>query len=163
MPRSLSGLCIFLVSASPFCMAAAPATLPGAEALAELKAGKRDTAEALWWGFKPDDATDAVQAAINSGAKRVVVPYVGQPWIVRPLRLRSHLELIFEPGVMLLAKKGEFRGGGDSLLSAFDKEDITIRGYGAILRMRKTDYQHPPYARGMADGNRVLRLPAGAR
>ncbi len=47
MFRSLSELCIFLVSVSPTCMAAPPATLPGAQALAELKAGKRDTAEAL--------------------------------------------------------------------------------------------------------------------
>jgi hypothetical protein len=147
MPRSLSGLCILLFSLSPLCIAAPPTTSSGAEAIGELKSGKRDTAEALWWGFNRDDATDALQSAIDSGAKRVVVPYVGQPWIVRPLRLRSHLELVFEPGVMLLAKKGEFQGGGDSLLSAFDKEDITIRGYGAILRMHKTDYQHAPYKR----------------
>jgi hypothetical protein len=147
MRRSLSGLCILLFLLSPLSRAAAPSAFPGAAAIAELKAGKRDTADVLWWGFEPDDATDALQAAIDSGAKRVVVPYVGQPWIVRPVRLRSHLELVFEPGVMLLAKKGEFRGGGDSLLSGFDKEDITIRGYGASLRMRKTDYQHPPYTR----------------
>jgi hypothetical protein len=115
--------------------------------IAEVKSGKRATADASWWGFNPIDATDALQAAIDSGAKKVVVPYKGRPWIVRPLRLRSHLELIFQPGVMLLAKKDEFRGGGDSLLAATDQEDIKIKGPGAILRMRKTDYQHPPYAR----------------
>jgi Right handed beta helix region len=116
-------------------------------AIAEVKSGKRATADASWWGFNPTDATDALQAAIDSGAKKVVVPYKGRPWIVRPIRLRSHLELSFEPGVMLLAKKGEFRGGGDCLLMAMDQEDIKIKGPGAILRMHKTDYQRPPYAR----------------
>ena len=104
-------------------------------------------ADALRLAFDPVDSTAALQAAIDSGARRVTFPYVGRPWIVRPIRLRSHLELVLEPGVMLLAKKGEFRGGGDSLLSAFGMEDLTIRGYGAVLRMRKEDYQHAPYSR----------------
>ena len=145
--RTLFGLVIPLISSVPLCFAAPPIAPTNAAAIAELKVGKRDSADAAWWGFNPEDATDALQAAINSGAKKVTVPYKGQPWIVRPLRLRGHLELVLEPGVMLLAKKGEFRGGGDSLLAAFGVDDLTIRGYGAILRMRKTDYQHPPYAR----------------
>jgi len=120
---------------------------PNAAAVADVKAGKRDAANAAWWGFNLDDATDALQAAINSGAKQVTIPYMGHPWIVRPIHLRSRLELVLEPGVMLLAKKGEFRGGGDSLLAASEADDITIRGYGAILRMHKTDYENPPYAR----------------
>lgn len=147
IPRILIGLVILLISPASLCFAAPPKAPTNAAAIADLKAGKRDVADAAWWGFNADDSTDALQAAINSGAKRVIVPYMGQPWIVRPLRLRSQLELVLEPGVMLLAKKGEFHGGGDSLLAAFETDDLTIRGYGAILRMRKTDYQHAPYAR----------------
>jgi hypothetical protein len=70
---------------------------------------------------------------------------VGAPWIVRPIRLRSNLELTFDPGVLVLAKQGEYKGKGDSLFTAADMTDITVRGYGATLRMRKKDYQSEDY------------------
>jgi hypothetical protein len=113
----------------------------------EVKQGTRTKANAAWWGFNPDDSTDTIQAAINSGARTVVISNVGAPWIVRPITLRSNLELIFNPGVLVLAKQGEFQGGGDALFRATDMTDITIRGHGATLRMRKKDYQNPPYTK----------------
>ncbi|MCC6488607.1 MAG: right-handed parallel beta-helix repeat-containing protein [Candidatus Hydrogenedentes bacterium] len=124
-----------------------PAHIGDPAAIAEVEAGTRAVANAAWWGFNAEDSTDALQAAINSKAKTVVVPYMGAPWIVRPITLRSNLELIFEPGVLILAKKGEFKGGGDSLFRAVEMTDITIRGYGATLRMRKKDYQSADYQR----------------
>lgn len=129
-------------------LAAAQEPSPNAanpQAIEEVKSGARPEANAAWWGFNADDATDALQAAIDSGAKTVRVPYMGRPWIVRPIRLRSDLELAFEPGVIVLAKEGEFRGTGDSLFSATDASNIAVVGYGATLRMRKKDYQNPPY------------------
>jgi polygalacturonase len=123
------------------------ANAPSSEAIAEVASGKRTTANAAWWGFSKTDSTAALQAAIDSGAKTVVVPYVGDPWIVRPIKLRGNLELVFEPGVLVLAKRGEFQGGGDSLFAAQGVENLTIRGYGATLRMWKSDYQKPPYKR----------------
>src|SRR5690606_34017190 len=54
-------------------------------------------------------------------------------------------ELGLEPGVLLLAKRGEYKGRGDSLLSLPGLDNVTIRGYGATLRMWKRDYQNPPY------------------
>ena len=72
---------------------------------------------------------------------------MGDPWIVRPLQLRSSQELLLEPGVLILAKKGEYRGGGDSLFTATGQSNLVIRGYGASLRMHKRDYQHPPYTK----------------
>ncbi len=113
--------------------------------VAQVKSGQRTEANAAWWGFNANDSTDCLQAAIDSGARRLVVPYMGAEWIVRPLKLRSNIEICFDPGVVVLAKKGEFKGGGDSLFSASDAADITLRGYGATLRMRKKDYQNPPY------------------
>ncbi|MCX6620546.1 MAG: right-handed parallel beta-helix repeat-containing protein [Acidobacteria bacterium] len=77
----------------------------------------------------------------------MVIPFAGAPWVVRPMTLRGDLELILAPGVLLLAKKGEFRGGGDSMFSANGVSNLTIRGYGATLRMRKKDYQNPPYTK----------------
>ncbi len=114
-------------------------------AIQEVQSGKRKTADASWWGFDPQDATQSLQAAIDSGAKKVIVPYMGQPWIVRPIKLRSQLVLEFQSGVLVLAKQGEFKGRGDSLFSAVDQADITISGYGATLRMRKKDYQSSAY------------------
>jgi hypothetical protein len=117
------------------------------QAAEETVAGKRTTANAAWWGFNREDSTEALQAAINSGAKTLIVPFMGDPWIVRPLQLRSQQEIILEPGVLILAKKGEFQGGGDSLFSAVGQSNLVIHGYGATLRMHKRDYQNPPYTK----------------
>ena len=114
-------------------------------AVKQVLAGQRDDANAAWWGFDPADSTAALQAAIDSRAKRVLVPYMGAPWIVLPITLRSNQEIDFEPGVLILAKKGEFQGAGDSLFSAAGVSNLTLRGYGATLRMWKKDYQNPPY------------------
>jgi hypothetical protein len=125
--------------------AALAADLRNDAALKQVLAGQRDDANAAWWGFDAVDSTAALQAAIDSHAKRVLVPYMGAPWIVRPITLRSDQEIDFEPGVLILAKRGEFRGGGDSLFSAVGVSNLTMRGYGATLRMWKKDYQNPPY------------------
>ena len=74
-----------------------PPSVANPDAVAEVRAGTRTTANAAWWGFDSSDATVAFQAAIDSGAKTVVVPYMGTDWIVTPIRLRTNLELIFEP------------------------------------------------------------------
>jgi len=119
--------------------------VPNEQAVAEVGSGRRTEANAAWWGFDEADATESLQAAVDSGVAKLIIPYMGRPWIIRPVKLRSNLEIIFEPGVLVLAKKGEFMGKGDSLFHAADQTDITIRGYGATLRMRKKDYQNPPY------------------
>ena len=110
------------------------------EAVDEVLSGKRLVANAAWWGFDAEDSTDAIQSAIMSGAKRVVVPNMGRDWIVRPIEVRQSVELVFERGVQVAAKRGEFKGRGDCLLRARDVEDLVIRGYGASLRMQKEDY-----------------------
>ena len=125
----------------------APVNARNAKAVASVLAGRLVEANAAWWGFDEADSTSAIQAALDSGAKRVTIPYMGQPWIVRPLQLRSNQELFLEPGVVVLAKKGEFAGGGDSLMTANGAENLIVRGYGAALRMRKTDYMAPPYTK----------------
>jgi polygalacturonase len=61
-------------------------------------------------------------------------------WVVRPIRLASNQEVILEDGVIITAKRGEFRGGGDSLFTAQDVSNLVLRGYGATLRMHKQDY-----------------------
>lgn len=122
-----------------------PGRAPNPQAVEEVKSGVRTTANAAWWGFDAVDATERLQAALDSGAKSLLIPNMGEPWIVRPLTLRGDMEIMFEPGTLVLAKKDEFLGGGDSLFRATDVDNLVIRGYGATLRMRKKDYQNPPY------------------
>ena len=118
---------------------------PNPEAVEQVVSGERTDANAAWWGFDPEDSTEFLQAAIDSGAKTVTVPRMDSEWIVRPIKLRSDLELVFEQGVVVLAKKGEFKGKGDSLFTATDASDIVVRGDGSTLRMRKADYQSDAY------------------
>jgi hypothetical protein len=110
------------------------------QAVAEVLAGRRDEANAAWWGFDAADATDTLQAAINSKAKRLIIPNQGSDWIVRPLKLAGDQELILEKGVTITAKRGEYRARNDCVFTAKDVSNLTIRGYGATVRMHKDDY-----------------------
>jgi polygalacturonase len=130
--------------------------LASPEAVAEVAAGTLKEANASWWGFSLEDSTEAIQAAIDSGAPKVTIPFMGNPWIVRPLKMRDNLELVLEPGVVLYAKQGEFLGRGDSLLAATNASNIKITGYGATIRMRHRDYLLPPYEK--AEWRMGLRL-----
>ena len=115
------------------------------QAVAEINAGTRDVAYAAWWGFDASDATPCLQAAIDSGAKKLIVSNMGRDWIITPITLRSDQEIFFEPGVVVTAKKGAFHGTHDSLFKAMDASNITIGGYGATLRMHKPDYMSKAY------------------
>lgn len=97
------------------------------------------------WEFDDKNATHAIQRAINSGAPTVVVPFVGKPYYVDPITLTSNQTLILEEGVVIAAREGSFRGGGDCLFSAENQKEIAIIGYGAVIEMRKDDYQKKPY------------------
>ena len=55
--------------------------------LAEVKTGTRIEAKASWWGFNKEDSTHALQAAINSGVKKLIVDNTGSDWIVEPISL----------------------------------------------------------------------------
>lgn len=106
--------------------------------------GAQETVKASAFGFNPEDATEALQKAINSGAQKVIVDNTGKDWITRPLFLRSNQEIVFEAGVTLRAKEGEFKGVSDSLININDISNVMIRGEGAVtLAMNKKDYDNP--------------------
>jgi hypothetical protein len=118
----------------------APANPDG---IAGVAKGTIKEAKASWWGFDPVDSTQALQAAINSKVPKLVVDNPGKPWVVTPLRLVSNQEIVFEEGVEVQAKAGEFKGTGATLLTAANCENIVLRGYKATLRMRRADYDNP--------------------
>ncbi|WP_257305581.1 right-handed parallel beta-helix repeat-containing protein [Geothrix campi] len=116
--------------------------------VAKVANGELQIANAVWWGFDENDATRALQQAIDSKAKKVIVSNTGKPWIVGPITLRGNLELFIEPGVVIIAKSGLFMGTNDCLFRAVRQSNIQIHGYGSILKMRKYDYIHTPYVKG---------------
>jgi len=76
------------------------------EAIADVQSGKTTVANAAWWGFDPEDATDGLQAAIDSGARRLIVPKMRSDWVVRPIKLTSNQEIVFERGTVISDKSG---------------------------------------------------------
>jgi hypothetical protein len=146
----------FLTLALAVATQVASAAAPDPQAIAEVRAGKRAVAQASWWGFQPEESTAALQAAIDSGAKKVVVEKMASPWIVDQLRLASDQELFFEAGVEVLAKQGAFHGSADSLFSAANKKNIKLIGPGATLRMRRADYDSADYTH--AEWRHVLKF-----
>jgi len=140
-------------------LAAAEASGAGAGApdqVARVMSGELKEARASWWGFNKDDATSGLQSAIRSRVPRLIVDNVGSPWITDKLSLVSDQEIVFERGVEILAKQGAFTGTSDSLFSLISLTNVTLRGPGATLRMRRADYDAPPYKK--AEWRHVLNI-----
>ena len=118
-------------------------------ALASVVALAADTVKVSDFGYAAEDSTEFIRAALASGAKRVILDRQAGPWVTLPLKMPSNIEFILEPGVELLAKRGEYKGLRDFLLELPHCTNVTIRGgAGATLRMWKADYQGPDYKHG---------------
>ena len=121
--------------------------------------GATDGVKVSSFGFDAEDSTEIIQRALDSGARTLVFDRQAGPWITRPLVARSNQELIFEDGVELVAKRGEFRGIRDYLFRCEGVSNLVICGLGpkgGTFRMHKRDYQKPPYAR--SEWRYTLRL-----
>jgi len=127
-------LALFVFGSASSAVAAQP------DLVEKVRRGELQEARVSWWGFDPSDSTAFLQAAINSGVPRLVVDNVGRPWITRPLFGADNQEIVFEKGVVVEAQKGEFKGRNDCLLTIRQKQNVTLRGYGAVLRMHRADY-----------------------
>ena len=117
------------------------------EAIRAALAEKPRVVKASWWGFDETESTKALQAAIDSGADKVIVQNMGKPWIVDKIQLASDQELYFENDCVILAKRGAFKGKSDSLFTARLKQNVTLNGNGATFRMWKADYHTDAYAK----------------
>lgn len=140
----------------PLCFSALWSVAQSPELVEKVRAGKLTEARASWWGFDAEDSTAALQAALSSGVKRLIVDRQEGPWIVTPLKVRSNQEIFFADGVEVLAKRGEFKGRSDALFSLSCVSNVTLRGYGATLRMWRDDYDSPPYKK--AEWRHVLSI-----
>jgi len=107
--------------------------------VAKVRSGEITEAKASWWGYDPVDSTEALQAALTSGVRKLVVDVQTGPWYVRPLKGVSNQEIVLEKGAVLCAKRGEFKGRLDVLLDYKKVENVRISGPGE-LRMWRDDY-----------------------
>ncbi len=117
------------------------------QAIEDLKSGKRSDANVMWWGFNQTDSTAILQKAIDSGAKKVVIPKTEKPWISGPLYLRSNQEILLEPGAILQARDEKFVPIHNRLLNLNGVENVSISGYGATIKMNRHRYILPPFYR----------------
>ena len=140
-----AGLLTMLVSLQPVRAEDALPTTRHKQEIAEVMAGTRHEARASWWGFNKDDATQALQAAINSKVPTLIVDNTGSEWIInKSLHLVSNQKIIFADGVIVRAKPDHFKAIGDSLVRGSGVENITLMGEGtAVLMMNKKEYQDP--------------------
>jgi len=144
------GLLVPLVAGSQLCCAGGEQTPLGEvsrnpAAVQRALNGQEPVANVAWWGFDLLDSTESIQGAIHSGAKTVIIPNVGRPWIVRPIRLASNQTIVLEQGVVIMAKENAFQGMYDCLFLGLEVDNVELRGYGAVLRMRKADYAGSHY------------------
>lgn len=127
----LATIALGVVLAGGFCSAGA----------VDRQAAACDEIRADAFGFDPADSTCALRKAIQSGARRVVIPRMEGPWYVTPLSFAglNDVEIVFEDGAEVCAKRGAFKGKGDRLLAFQYCRGLTLRG-GGRLRMWKGDY-----------------------
>jgi len=97
------------------------------------------------FGYSPEDSTKYLQRLLDSGVAKVVIDRQSGDWITSPLKIKnSNVEVVFEDGVNLVAKRGEFKGRNDCLLQVCSGvSNVVVRGEGtAKLVMQKKDYQN---------------------
>ncbi len=126
----------------------------------EVLAGKRTEAKASWFGFDPDDATDAFQAALDSKAKKVIIDNTGSPWIIaRPLRFVSNQEIVFQDGVTVQSKPGGFRKIGDPLFQLREVSNVKLRGEGKVrCMMDKDEYEKRKGPKEVMGARHILNI-----
>ena len=68
----------------------------------KVKSGEFTRARASWWGWNGDDDTAALQAAIDSGVKTLIIDRMDGPWNVRPIKMPLvGRTVMFEDGAMV--------------------------------------------------------------
>jgi hypothetical protein len=99
------------------------------------------------YGFNSNDATSALQAAINDPtADKIIVRNMGTPWLTSDtIFLSSNKEINFEPGVVVQAKSGTFLSNTKPLFRALSVDNVKLVGQGegadqATLSMNKDEY-----------------------
>ena len=129
-------------TAVAFGQAAAP------DKVAQVANGELKEARASWWGFNAEDSTEFLEKAVNSKVPKLIIDKMPSPWITaKTLKIPSNIEIVFEEGTELQAKRGCFLSLGECLVSIGYSKNVILRGLGkgATLKMHKADYHKEPY------------------
>lgn len=94
--------------------------------------------------WQPGDNSANIQRAINTGDSTVIINKSDKPWLIgKPIYAKSpNQKIFFQPGVVLEAQAGAFKGKYESMVSVM-ADSVTLSGYGAEFKMRKADYANP--------------------
>ena len=114
--------------------------------------------KASQFGWNGEDDTAALQKALDSGAKKVVIDRQKGDWVTRPLFVKKpNFEIVLEDGVTVRAKKGEYHNIVDSLIKIGKGADnVTLRGDNFSLTMSHSDGSVTSYIVG---GRELLARP----
>jgi hypothetical protein len=104
------------------------------------------TVYAADYGFNAEDATSAIQKAIDVNAEKVVIENMGSPWIIsEQISLKDNVEIVFAEGVVVKTKSNSFLDNKSSMFQAHNVENIKLTGQGngdslPILQMNSDEY-----------------------
>ena len=83
------------------------------------------------YGFNASNSTAAIQAAIDSGAKVVVIDAMPTPWYIDQIKLRSDFTLRFEKGAKLFADARNWeKNKKTALIPVKGVDNVVIEGSG---------------------------------
>lgn len=95
------------------------------------------------------DDTAIIQEMLNLAKTEITIPKRSnaEPYIVGPLKLKNlkDKKIIFEPGCIILAKAGQFKGENDCLLEISNCKNLKLIGFACSIEMRKDDYKSLGY------------------
>jgi hypothetical protein len=125
-------------------LTAIPATHHRTTAAECCPAGATSVDASCWLRSHGEDAV-AVQAAVDCGAKQVVMAVREAPWVFnQSVRLRVDGQtILLKSGVVIQALRGGMHSKGAHLLSLSNVTGVSLSGYGAVLQMWKQDYNDP--------------------
>lgn len=111
-------------------------------AIALCNSCKASSVKASTFGWNATNATAAFVNAINSANDTIVIDKQVSDWMINPTHFDTlnNKIIIFENGVNLVARPGAFSGIYSSLFYLDECNNITIIGYGATLKMQKSEY-----------------------
>src|SRR6476469_7049972 len=92
------------------------------------------------------DDTALIQKALDACSaqgKALHIPAMKKPYRVGPLRIPSGSHVTFESGVVLQSFTGFQQL--QKLINIVDVRNVELSGYGAVLRMNKTEYKTGEY------------------
>jgi hypothetical protein len=94
------------------------------------------------YGWNATDATVALRNAMKSAYDTIIVDLQAGDWLIKPLEFDSlaNKTIIFQPGVNVVAKPGAFSYIYAVLLRFNESDNINLIGYGATLKMQKSEY-----------------------